>query len=806
LEYSTYVGGFGEDRGFDITLDDENNAYVTGMTDSTNFPTTSGCYDETHNREVGQGEDDAFVFKLNSDGSDLVYSTYVGGNDYDTGYRIVVDSENNAYVTGYTNSNDFPTTTGCYDSSYKGHDDVFVFKMNADGSDIMYSTYFGGSESDDGYGITLDHENCVYITGYTYSDDLPTTSNCYDASLNGHEDIFICKFNPEGSELVYSTYIGGEVRDWPYSIAIDSENNVYVAGWTESSDFPTTYGCYDDSYNGEEDVFVCKLNANGTNLVYSTYIGGSDDDIGVGGPLDSENNAYVTGYTYSSDFPTTQGCYSNTHNGECDIFIVKLNSEGTDLHYSSLLGGTNWDAGHRIAIDINNNVYITGISDSMNFPTTSGCYDDSNNGDEDFIVCKLNLLTPIIDVIYPNPALKTDNIHFRGYGMNGIIERYVWRSDINGEFYNSSHSEYNYSGLSIGNHTIYLKLQDDNGYWSDEVNTTLIIHEKPIAHIDSISPKPSVEGVVVRFSGHGTDDGEITCYCWISNLDGEVYNDTHSTCLISSLSIGEHTISFKVQDNHGAWSDEISMSLKIYPKPTAEILSISPNPATSMDAISFIGQGTSQGSIEKYVWSSSVDNEIYNGIDANFKLLDLSIGTYTISLKVQDEYGFWSEEVTTTLTVTEYQRENEIPSVTLLSPLNYSEVSGEVQCSGRASDEDGEIEKVEISFDGGLWIPVQTTAFWTYNWDSKAVENGVHTISVRSYDGEDYSDEVSITVTANNAEEKDETEWYEEPVNIGGLATVIIVVVIVVAILFMRKRNAEYYEEWSEYEDSDEGW
>ncbi len=203
---------------------------------------------------------------MNSNGSESVYSTFVGGDRHDAGKDIALDSENNAYVIGGTFSSDFPTTPGCFDDSYNRgsyyDSDVFVFKVNADGSNLLYSTFVGGNYSDTRYSIALDSENNAYITGRTYSSDFPTTSGCYDGSKNDQDysDVFVFKLNQDGSNLLYSTFVGGNCSDTGYSIALDSENNVYITGITDSYDFPTTSGCFDDSQLVSlSDVFVFKI-------------------------------------------------------------------------------------------------------------------------------------------------------------------------------------------------------------------------------------------------------------------------------------------------------------------------------------------------------------------------------------------------------------------------------------------------------------------------------------------------------------------------------------------------------------------
>ena len=304
LVYSTYLGGGGRDMGFGIAVDSSGCAYVTGGTGSIDFPTSQSPY------QSDQGDYDAVVTKLSPSGSSLVYSTYLGGGDQDYGYSIAVDSSGNAYVTGWTMSSDFPTQNA-YQSD-QGNTDAFVAKLTPSGSSLVYSTYLGGGDVDRGYGIAVDNSGCAYVTGYTFSSDFPT-QNAYQLDQES-TDAFVTKLTPSGSSLVYSTYLGGGGVDSDYGqgIAVDSSGNAYVTGCTTSSDFPTQ-NAY-QSHQADRDVFVTKLSPSGSSLVYSTYLGGGDDDCGRSIAADSSGNAYVIGYTDSSNFPT-QNAYQASIGG-----------------------------------------------------------------------------------------------------------------------------------------------------------------------------------------------------------------------------------------------------------------------------------------------------------------------------------------------------------------------------------------------------------------------------------------------------------------------------------------------------------
>lgn len=316
LLYSTFIGGSASDGdralagGTGIAVAD-GFAYITGSTLSSDFPTTRGAFDRDRARN-----EDAFVAKLNRAGSDLVYSTFLGGRGADFGDGIAIDAEGNAYVTGHTDSPTYPTTPSAYAPTFDVFGDsaeAFVTKLNPAGSRLVYSTFLGGGSDDMAKDIAVDADGAAYVVGWTWSFGFPTTEGAYDeteAPRDGTEDRtdgFVTKFDPTGSALVYSTFLGGTGFDYPSSIAVDADGSAYVAGFTQARDFPTTAGAYDRAYNGGwSDAFVTKLAPTGASLVYSTYLGGNKEDRGFLA-IDSAGNAYVTGWTQSTTFPTTSG-------------------------------------------------------------------------------------------------------------------------------------------------------------------------------------------------------------------------------------------------------------------------------------------------------------------------------------------------------------------------------------------------------------------------------------------------------------------------------------------------------------------
>ena len=379
LVYSTYLGGGSNETGRGIAVDSTGCAYVTGETDSANFPTQSPY------QAAYAGSGDSFVTKLSAAGNSLVYSTYLGGSAYDFGWGIAVDSTGCAYVTGGTGSNNFPTQSP-YQAARAGGYDAFVAKLSAAGNSLVYSTYLGGSLGDYGWGIAVDSTGCAYVTGESRSDDFPT-QNPYQAARAGDIDAFAAKLSAAGNSLSYSTYLGGSGADYGNGIAVDSTGCAYVAGQTPSADFPTQ-NPYQAANAGDVDAFVAKLSATGNSLSYSTYLGGIWADYGTGITVDSTGCAYVTGYTESTDFPT-QNPYQAAHAGVEDAFVTKLSAAGNSLSYSTYLGGSGTDDGWSIAVDSTGCAYVAGQTRSDDFPTQNP-YQPAHAGNGDVFVAKLS--------------------------------------------------------------------------------------------------------------------------------------------------------------------------------------------------------------------------------------------------------------------------------------------------------------------------------------------------------------------------------------------------------------------------------
>jgi len=392
--YSTYLGGSDADEGSGIAVDLLGNASITGITASPNFP-TAHAFQPQH-----AGQFDAFVTKLNHDGSALVYSTYLGGSGDETDVfrsrsNIAVDLQGHAYVVGTTTSTDFPTTAGAFQDLLKGSNDAFVAKLDHDGSGLVYATYLGGSGVENGLSIAVDILGNAYVAGTMFfSTDFPTTPGAFQTVCGS--DVIVTKLNRDGSGLVYSTCLGGSDFDFAGAIAVSVTGFAHVTGNTVSADFPTV-NALQSTYGGGRDAFVTKFNRAGSGVIYSTYLGGSESEGGDDIAVDGRGNAYLTGGTLSPNFPTAHPIQATCHvnaAGDCwDAFVAKLNSIGSTLSFSTFLGGSAADSGHGIAVDVVGNVYVTGDTfDTNDFPTVNPIQAIRGGGRTDAFVAKIREL------------------------------------------------------------------------------------------------------------------------------------------------------------------------------------------------------------------------------------------------------------------------------------------------------------------------------------------------------------------------------------------------------------------------------
>lgn len=361
--YQTTVPGYYLASGHGVVADSDGNAYVIGK----------AYEDQVHL--------DILIIKLDPRG-EVLWTNYIVGNGHDLASDLVLD-DNNLYVTGWTDSDDFPVTADAMDGSLTGFRDAFLLRLSPDDGSILYGTFLGGDYVDRGEGIVLNDAGEIFIVGATKSQDFPVTSDAYQDQPNsptyGYFDAFITKLSPEGDSILYSTYFGGYKSDQPMGLALDNAGNIIFAGVTESDDLPLA----NPINSSPNDLFISKLSADGTELQFSTYFGGEDDDGLSSLALDSDGYAYITGSTQSVAFPTTAGAFQEDFAGEIlgcgnppfvplyncpDVFVTKLSTDGAGLVYSTYLGGSSIESARDIAVDNEGRAYVIGYTSSGDFP------------------------------------------------------------------------------------------------------------------------------------------------------------------------------------------------------------------------------------------------------------------------------------------------------------------------------------------------------------------------------------------------------------------------------------------------------
>ncbi|MGV3724636.1 MAG: SBBP repeat-containing protein, partial [Actinomycetota bacterium] len=431
IVFSTFVGGGNLDVCFSISLDAVGNVYAAGRTASVNFPTTPGALRTT---DTDGATLDGILVKLSPTGA-LLYSTYVGGSSYDICHGIAAVDErdgsgnylgSHVLVTGETRSQNFPLKNAVQTSYGGGGIDCFVLSLDADLTDatsglgdLAYSTYVGGSGDDSGYGLCADPQGRALVTGITSSPNFPTTHDALDTARTGSSDAFVLRVDPAGvglGSLSYSSYLGGGGNEIGYGINIDPDENVYAVGETTSTNFPTTTGAFDRVLSGNSDAFAVKLDLGqpaATQLRYGTYLGGSSSDAARQVAVSPDGKAAVVGPTTSSNFPLVSALQGD-QSGQ-DGWVAQLNATASGLTFSSYLGGSGMDEARSVAVDGDGDLYLTGETNSSNFPTTPGAFDQTYGSVGDCWVTKITL-----GVVEPPPP-PTGDLQFRSAatGSNG---------------------------------------------------------------------------------------------------------------------------------------------------------------------------------------------------------------------------------------------------------------------------------------------------------------------------------------------------------------------------------------------------
>lgn len=673
LVWSTFVGGSSGDGSRAIAVDPSGCVYITGATTSPDYP-TSGAFDSTVNGS------DAYLTKLDPDGQ-LIWSTYFGGSDTESGLGVAVDASGGVYLRGVTWSTDFPTS-GAYDNTLGGSYDDFVAKFDSNGA-LCWATYLGGSANEGGSGYGDDGivwdaaTNAVYLSGVSSSSDFPQVG----PNSLGHtagDDAFVAAFSPDGT-LLWTTMLGGGGEDNGSGVAADGMGNVYVSGWTVSNDFPTMNG-YDMTYNGDNsglfpggDGFVAKLSADGQ-LVWSTYLGGSSTDPAYSIDTDSLGNVYVGGNTWSSDFPTSNALDS-TLSGGADSFVAKFNAAGK-LVFSTFLGGSGLDGARGIAVSPGGGIHLVSDTPSTDFPMINS-YDPTHNGNLDVAIAKL---TPgVAPEIATSPTQIVVTVPEGASGVDVALEisnsggsaleytlvtspTWLTCTPVSGHIWSSAigHTvSVNSAGLNPGSYAGALTVNAATAT-TPTVGIPVLLQVNdvpPTVTLTSVSPNPAVPQVdTVLFEGSAQDGaGAITAYEWLSSLDGVLDTGSSFSMSADDLTVGDHAVRFAAWDDEGSSSSEATTLTVENVLPTASLVIHMPGPVAAGTTVTLVlgGQDGDERNSSLTDGELTLPDGVHSGaMPGKYRFAaPLAVGAYTIEYRVQDDEGTWSQLVTAELTV-----------------------------------------------------------------------------------------------------------------------------------------------------------
>lgn len=594
LDVSTYLGGSQADFIRDVTTDSQGNSYVTGGTASPNFPTTPGAYDRTFDSsgtQAGQaGPMDVFVTKLDPSGR-IVWSTLLGGPNYDRGYAVEVDSQGYVYVAGRAGPN-FPVTPGAFQTSFGGGStsnfygpqDAFICKLTPDGSARVFCTYLGTTDDQALRDLAIDQDGNIYIArGHTLG-TYPWPTTVHRLGPGGGTDAMVLKIAPDGSRVLWATYLGGSRADGDTpSIRVmrrAAQDYPYVRMGTQSSDLPTTAGAYDRTYNGNGDTYLAQLTPDGAGLIYATYLGGAQGgefSETHGLVLDAQGNAYVAGTTMSPDFPTTAGAFQRVYAGSAgpctgkttnypgDAFVAKISPTG-GLLASTFIGGRYGEGTEGVGVDAQGNVYLGGATFSDNFPVTADAFQSSTRGGADLFAVKLAadfgtlLYATYLGGSYVNCVNGIDNDG--DYGRTAHV-------DPSGAFYIAGHTKSN-------DWPIRQAIQGTRGGNWDGVlarfSPTSTANQAPRvnAGMDEVITRPAS----VTLDGTVTDDGSphppgrvTTTWSKIFGAGTVAFGDAAAVDTTASFSLPD-TYLLRLSATDGALQAYDDMVVTVNPQPT----------------------------------------------------------------------------------------------------------------------------------------------------------------------------------------------------------------------------------------------
>ena len=579
--FSTYFGGSAYEAISGIDLDAEGNIYLSGITNSTDLPVTSDAIIPDY---LG-GYWDGFVCKFNSTGQGILYSSYIGTAQYDNLNDLELGSDGSLYVTGRTTSHNLTNTTGTYQSTFSGGTfDGYVMKINRSGRSIDFATYLGGDGDEVGSRILVDDDGFIYISGSTTSTDFPTTASAYDRSLGGQMDGYVTKLAPDGSDLEFSTYVGGSDVEDVSDLALGENKSLYIVGISHSNDFPTTAGVYQRNRVGFYSTYVVHLHPSGTSLEESTLFGRAGSDewvVGTSMAINEGGNVFIGGYTQSTIFPTTEGAAQRRNGGGTDAFVSMLSPDLARLLYSSYHGGDDYDIPNTVALADDWTLWLAGSTRSGDFPVTPDAYQRTRNGEwRDVFVSRFDLDVgiPIADAGQDLEIEQHETVTFNGTGSrdNVGIVNWTWSFDYEGEnreIYGPTHS---FTFHAAGVYDVTLMVKDEGGKDdTDSMTVTVLDITPPFSDAGEDIITPQLTKVV--FNGTGsTDNMGVAKWEWNITL-GEVVEWLYGPFPEYTFEeLGRFTVWLNTSDFRGNWDlDSMNVTVMDIYDPVAMITPLS---------------------------------------------------------------------------------------------------------------------------------------------------------------------------------------------------------------------------------------
>ncbi len=629
LEYITYLGGSGTDEGTGIVIDDEGCAYITGGTSSTDFPVKNAY------RNTNAGKYDAWMAKISPTGDELIFSTYFGGESDDFGYAIAIDDKKNVFVTGQTQSWNFPVVNRYQLSPFGGLSDAFITKFVPEGNSIVYSNFIGGSAHDAGSAIAIDANGYACILGQTESPNFPVIKP-YQDKLHGPFDAFVTKFDPEGKyPASYSTYLGGKGWEDGRGIIALPDGSLTVVGITKSPDFPTV-NPIQSSLKGLQDGFITTLNPDGSALTQSTYFGGSLIDSIFGVARDASGYIYIAGTTNSPDLPVVRA-YQSKPGGSSDVMIAKFTPDISATAYVTYLGGSGIDEGRAIAVTSEGDAYVTGYTESKNFPKVWPYQQNYGDGDRDAFVVSLSEhdMIPVPDFVgVPTEGDAPLSVQFTDKSL-GIPTSWSWEFGDGGT---STEKNPLHVYENPGVYTVSLTAKNIVSSQKETKKDYIHVFEPvkpPVADFNA-NPTEGMVPLTVTFTDLSTNDPET--WSWLFG-DGGTSDERNP--VYTYVKEGTYTVNLTVANRAGVSSKEKPEFIHAQPAVIAPVADFNANPTSGMVPLTVTFTDASKNGPTAWKWtfgdggSSAEQNPVYTYVKE---------GVYSVTLNCSNIAG--SDEIT----------------------------------------------------------------------------------------------------------------------------------------------------------------